>query len=429
MTVRTTQVESAAQEFGRRQPVSTRRTEPAHQSDSKSYPPAIALAIGILLLCQLAFCWSGRTRSLAGSVDMRAFYAAGRIVASGNGASLYRLAWQQHVQTSIFPPPTQVLPFLYPAYSALFFVPLSRMPYPLAFSVFWLVNAGLLALTAMLLRNHLAGLRRLPPLLVICGFACLFPVSIAWTQGQISFLLLLFYSLSYLLLEEQRPFLAGLAASLALAKFQMALPVALLFLCWRVHRFVAGFVCGALLLGAVSVAITGPAGALEYISGLSHIAGATLLHAEAARRQYGMFAADMPNLHGLFFAMTHGSLAGQAAAAICSIATILWACSKAPSLPLALAAAMLVSYHLQPYDLLLLLLPVAVVLSRLLEDRHPFGHVRRTQAVVLSLSIAALIAPVAPVLLVWRASFLFTLPVLGVLWTVASLNDAGGPFE
>jgi len=388
---------------------------PVQRSEKKPSLPGLAAAIGTLLVSQFAFCWWSLVRSLAGSVDMRAFYAAGRIVGSGQGAALYRMAWEQQVQGSIFAGHGQMLPFLYPAYSALFFVPLARMPYRVAFAVFWLINGGLLALTATLLRRRLEGLHRLPWLLVVGGFACLFPVAIAWTQGQISFLLLLIYSLSYLLLEERRPFLAGLVAALALAKFQTALPVALLFLCWRVHRFVGGFFCGAVLAGVVSIAITGPAGVAEYLGGLRQVAGASLLHPAAATQAYGMFAGDMPTLHGFFFALTHGSLAAQAAAAVCSIATILWARTKTPSLPLALTIAMLVSYHLQPYDLVLLLLPLAVVLSRLLQ-----GGLCLRQALVLALSIAALIAPVAPWLLVRGIGFLFLLPVVGVLWTVAS---------
>ena len=402
--------------------ISSSGAKPSQRLEERLWFRGTVAAVGLLLLVQLAFCWSSHSRSLAGDADMRAFYAAGHIVAAGQGASLYRLDWQHQVQDGIFAGPAPMLPFLYPAFSALFFVPLSRMPYPLAFSVFWLLNGGVLALTAILLHTRLPGLRRLHPLLVVCGFACLFPVSIAWTQGQISFLLLLIYTLSYLLLEAQRPFLAGLVAALALAKFQTALPVALLFLCWRVHRFVAGVLCGAISLGAVSLAIAGWSGCLEYLSMLSRIGNATLLHASAAKQQYGMFAGDMPNLHGLFFALSHGSLAGQAASAICSLALILWVRSKAPSLPLALSAAMLVSYHLQPYDLLLLLLPAAVSLSLLLDLRTRRQSLWQTQAIVLSASLIFLIAPVAPLVLISRLSVLFVLPLLGVLWTVASLG-------
>jgi hypothetical protein len=405
-----------------RQRVSPKSHKPSQFSSQRSSFVFIGAAIALLLTCQLAFCFLSRTRSLQGNVDLRAFYAAGRILASGHGSSLYRFVYEQQVQTGIFHAGGQTLPFIYPAYTALFFVPLSLVPYKVAFLLFWLFNAGLLALTGALLRAHLVALRQMPVLIIIVGFACLFPVSIAWMQGQVSFLLLLSYSMAYVLLEQKRPFLAGLVVALALTKFQIALPVALLFLCWRVYRFVGGFLCGALLLGIISVAITGTGGMFEYIVGLGQMGRTTLLHATDAKQHYGMFAGDMPNLHGFFFAITRGSLAGQACAATCSLGAILWAWSQRASLPLALVTAMLVSYHMQPYDLVLLLLPLTIALSHLLQTERRTGNLWWKQAVVLALSIGILIAPIAPWLLVEGRCSLFLLPVLGCLWNMTQIG-------
>jgi len=404
------------------QRVSPKADKPLQLSSRRSSSVFVGAAIVLLLACQLAFCYLSLTRSLQGNVDLRAFYSAGRILASAHGSSLYSFVYEQQVQTGIFHAGGQTLPFLYPAYTALFFVPLSLVSYKLAFLLFWLFNAGILALTGVLLRTHLVALRQMPGLVIIVGFACLFPVSIAWMQGQVSFLLLLLYSIAYVLLERKRPFLAGLIVALALAKFQIALPVALLFLCWRVYRFVGGFLCGALLLSIISVAITGTGGMFEYIFGLGQMGKATLLHAAEAKQHYGMFAGDMPNLHGFFFAMTRGSLIGQACAAACSLGAILWVWSQRPSLPLALVTAMLVSYHMQPYDLMLLLLPLTIALSHLLQAERRDGRLWYKQAVVLALSIGILITPIAPWLLVEGRCPCFLLPVLGCLWSMIQIG-------
>jgi hypothetical protein len=148
----------------------------------------------------------------------------------------------------------------------------------------------------------------------------------------------------------------------------------------------------------------------------------TLLHATEAKQHYGMFAGDMPNLHGFFFAITRGSLAGQACAAACSLGAILWAWSQRPSLPVALVTAMLVSYHMQPYDLMLLLLPLTIALSHLLQTQGRTGNLWWKQVVVLALSIGILTAPIAPWLLVEGRCSLFLLPVLGCLWSMTQIG-------
>jgi Glycosyltransferase family 87 len=393
-----------------------------------AFPRALLIAAMVgVLLCQLGFCWVSLARSLHGSTDFRAFYAAGHIVASGQGSHLYQSDYQQQVQSKIVGAGAQTLPFLYPAYAALLFVPLSFVPYKIAFILFGTVNLGLLCLTGRLLRRHLEFLHKFPPWFIASVFFCLFPVSIALMQGQVSFILLLLYSGCYVLLRKERPFLAGVVVAFALTKFQIALPIALLFLCWRRFRFIGGFACGALAIGAVSVAIAGPHGTLEYLTGLTSVASGTLLNANAARLKYGMFAADMPNLHGFFFVLTRGSLIGQAFSVGCSSLVMFWAWLQRPSLRVALPAAMLVSYHMQPYDLTLLILPLTVAAGYYLKDEdgrrgtcrrfeYPLRQGLAWKAAVFWVSLGILIVPVAPLLLVRGSCSLFILAVLGAMW-------------
>ena len=48
-----------------------------------------------------------------------------------------------------------------------------------------------------------------------------------------------------------------------------------------------------------------------------------------------------------------------------------WAATRKPSLPLALLAGLLVSYHLYLYDLTLLLLPISLIFNRNIDSPHP----------------------------------------------------------
>ncbi len=79
-----------------------------------------------------------------------------------------------------------------------------------------------------------------------------------------------------------------------------------------------------------------------------------------------MFSAKMPNLYGFFHTLLPG-VSGYVLTAIGSLAVMAWASTRKPSLPLALLAGMLVSYHLYLYDLTLLLLPIGLVFNAELE--------------------------------------------------------------
>jgi hypothetical protein len=320
----------------------------------------------MLLICQIGICFVGSPAALAGKVDFRAYYAAGYIVRTGDSLHLYDYGVEKNIQNRIVSPRQAALPFLYPAYASLLFVPLSLLSYKGAYFTFLAFNLLLLLSSALVMRKHLPLLAAVWQPLPWMLFLCLYPVPIALMQGQISFLLLLLYCGAFEMLQRGRPFLGGLVLSLALFKFQIALPVAFLFFVWRRWKFIGGFAIGALIVATLSVYVTGVDGLVTYWHSMSSMTAQITIDARAAKAHYGMFPTEMPNLHGVFYALSHGARWGQILTGFCSVLLMLWAAIHRASLPLALGTGMLVSYHMPPHDLILLLLPLSLGLNAML---------------------------------------------------------------
>lgn len=333
-------------------------------------PWLLPVIASVLALIQLGLIWCGLPAALHGDVDFKAFYTAGHLIAQGRGHELYSYRAQQQMQQALFGGGAQTLPFLYPAYAGLLFVPWSLLPYRAAYLLFSAVNLAALALSCSVICSGSPLLRRLPLSMRLVLIAALLPIAEVVIQGQISLLLLLLYCILQRLLLKQKSFRAGLVLAACLVKFQIAIPIAVLFLAWRCLRVLAGFISGAMALGLISFAIGGSTALSGYWQSTCGIVSATLSHPVAAKARYGMYAGDMPNLHGMLFVATHGSRSSGVVLALASAAILLWAARQRPSLMVALPAALLVSYHLQVYDLVLLLLPMALTAERLLEPAH-----------------------------------------------------------
>lgn len=367
-------------------------------------------------------------------MDLRAFYAAGTIVRGGHANQLYDYDYERHLQDVVVGQRANALPFLYPPFAALLFVPLSLLPYRLAFFALLLFNVGLLFAVARLLAPWLPAFAGKSRLLLPSLYGCLFAVSVALMQGQVSFLLLLAYSGSYVLGRQKRHFAAGLLLSVALIKFQIVFPVILLFVLWRQWRLVSGFLVGAFGVVALSLAVVGRAGLVSYWHGMIGMAGSTARNAARGKAQYGMFPTDMPNLHGLSYGLSHGAAWGSLLnLALCCL-VLGWAMRRSPSLLLALPAAMLVSYHMQPHDLTLLLLPLSLAGNEFLLRRRVAGaavgrgHRKRIHTALLC-ALLLLVFPLAGILMVQNLGYLVSFAVGLIMLAIpsgrAGLEGAG----
>ena len=327
------------------------------RSPREKLQAAFAYALLLMALCQIGICTGGINSSSIARFDFRAFYSAGHMVRSGEGAVLYDYDSEKRVQDRSVAPLWGLVPFFYPAYAALPFIPLSELSYRAAYYVFLALNLMLACLAAVTLRlPSIAALWKPLPILL---FLCSFPVGVAFRQGQVTLILLLLYCACFAAIQKGQNFRAGILLALALIKFQIALPVALLFLVWRRWRFMAGFTSAAAALAILSACLTGLSGLEGYRQALTR-ASYTV---STTQVRYATPPSYAPNLYGFFYVLSRGAHWGLVLTVFCSLLVLVWSAFQRPSLPLALLVGVLVSYHIGLYDFGLLLLPIILALN------------------------------------------------------------------
>lgn len=331
---------------------------------------AMAIALPAILLGLEISGWIGFLAIIRnGHADFRNLYTAGYMLRTGHGPQIYDYAAQKAFQDAQVSPEAVALPFIRPAYQALLFAPFSLLPFHAAYVAFLLLNLALLYGCYRLLRPHLADLQHLWPPLPAAIFLFL-PITAALMQGQDSVLLLVLVAGAWVSLTRGQESRAGALLALGLFKFQLVLPLALLFLLWRRWRFCGAFAAVATLLAAVSVAITGTGSALAYAGSLLQMGASRGLASGLP-----LPVTYMANLHGAVWGML-GMLGGSALVTPVTLALSLivlvaaaWRRpAAADALLLAIPVSSLVSYYLFIHDMSLLLLPIAFVASRTVAD-------------------------------------------------------------
>jgi hypothetical protein len=355
-------------------------------------PKRLKLYLGALLVIQIFTILSGLAilRTPRGRyIDLRTFYTAGYMLRTHQAPLLYDYATEQRLQNTIVSPDPRALPMMSPPFTALLFVPLTHLSFGCAHAVFAGINILLLAACIALLQPFLTTLSarwKPAPALLFLSFL---PACVATLMGQLSVMLLLIYSAAFVALRRNHNLLAGLILSLAIMKFQVAIPIVILFLLWRQWRFTAGFIAGSAVLTALSLRIVGLASFLAYLGSLYSMT--TAVSAErSVQLQYAILPDQMPNLYGLLFTLTRGAPWSHILILALSVALFLWTARQRPSLPLALSTAMLVSYHLFFYDLTLLLLPLSLLTDHLLRNPEP-THPRRLRLLTTKISVGLLL--------------------------------------
>ena len=221
------------------------------------------------------------------------------------------------------------------------------------------------------MKAYLQPLSEIWELLPIAIFACFLPVTMTLIEGQNSILLLMAMILVLVKLDHGDEFHAGLILGLASIKFQYVIPVAALFLIWRRWKFVSGVAVSSLALVAISVWLTGITGFLSYLRLLGSMSSHFSVQTGTV---LGIRPELMPNLRGLVYAGGGPSLISTAVTLILSMASLLWTATRRASFPLALLAALLVSYHETFTDATLLILPVG--LATTVAYKNNFGQSR-----------------------------------------------------
>jgi hypothetical protein len=202
-----------------------------------------------------------------------------------------------------------------------------------------------------------------------------------------------------------------------LYRFHLVLPVIFVFLMRRRWRVLGGFAAACILLGLISLAVVGWEGTLRYPQFLLEL---------NRHHSYGVIVPyHMPNLRGqaLTFAAWRIPLVWiDVGVGLVSLALLMWLVRQwkraetqstmALSLLMALTlvVTLLVSYHLNLQDMVVLLLPLSLVARHLWQTRDRKGPAHRA----LQMSAAALFLPPVYEIPEWpdRTLVLFCLLVL-----------------
>lgn len=292
-------------------------------------------------------------------IDYVAFYSAGKLVLEGQSAELYNQAAVREVQRQLFGlSEGLMMTFMNPPFYALFMVPFAALPFVPSLLVWTVFSLGIFCLGLL----GLEGKLRLQTLAVAL---CFFPVFYTVRNGQNSLFTAGLFGIVYGLLRKERPFAAGLVASLLLYKPHMILGVALLWLV-QARRWwpaLAGLACGsALVLGVSELAMPGTLAGYKQMS-------VEMLANWIYQPQYKPWMQF--TIQGLVLTLWPGQRPLAEAAQYLTLALgilSLWLfCRRQSALPLTYAAAVLIlvctSMHLLLYDWTILVVP-AVLLWR-----------------------------------------------------------------
>ena len=314
--------------------------------------------------------------AMHGRADFRQLYTAGYMIRTGHSGELYDFAAQQRFQDAVVSPQPSPLPFIRPAYQALLFYPFSFVSYKTAYFLFLALNIALLGLSFRMLRPRLVNLAAVWKPLPLAMFISFVPTGVALMQGQDSILLLLLFSATLLSLERDAEFLAGVLTGFALFKFQIAIPVAILFFCWKRWRFFGGFcVCGG-ALALLSVWIMGFTQAVTHFRLL--LSMQTGLGSGPAQLQFPIQLKKMMNLHGLVYGIGEGHIGLRAITLLTLGASVVffgWVAfagfrlRREDQFKAAIASAVVVSYYMFVHDLVILLIPLTLILSETISFR------------------------------------------------------------
>ena len=276
---------------------------------------------------------------------------------------MYDVATEKRLQRE-FISPAKIeqgpLPYTHPPFEAPLFVPLALLPYVTAYSVWNAVSVLLLLGFVLLMRPYLARLRERSEVLPFLAALAFFPVFLCLFEGQDSVLLLFLFALVFVFLKGGQEVLAGICLGLTLFRFQLVLPVVAVALLRRRWRLLAGFVLAAIALAGISLAVVGWGPLWSYPYQLW----------ELSRTQVNgaMNPTYMSNLRGIVYILAGDGRFAHLLTTGVSLALVgfaAWKWNADPREPnfdlglaLTIAIAVMVSFHLNAYDMTLLLIPL-----------------------------------------------------------------------
>ncbi len=331
----------------------------------RMYPLAglIGLALGFAIYVSTF----GDTEQLVDRLggDYPAFYAAGRIVAAGDAEELYSGERQIAEQQGLLSGREEGLglPFVYPPFVAAAYAPLALLPYRASYVVYTLLLCLAVVGSVALLRGCLPWVGRYPFAMALLALTFL-PFFSAVTGGQNTAVTLLIFAAGLHFAWRGQDLAAGACLGLLFYKPQFAVIFLGLFVLARRWRIAGGMLLTAALLYAAGAAVSGWDWPLRWQRSLAAFLAANQ-DANPEREVSWLGVSQALLGQGAPLALALGG--GAALATAAGLAWAFWA-GRFAGLPLlmglAVAGALLIPPHVMPYDVGLLLLPVAVLAER-----------------------------------------------------------------
>jgi len=296
--------------------------------------------------------------------DFPCFYAAAKLIWQSPSA-LYDDASQLAIQKIIDPRiGDSILPFTYPPFTAVVYMPLGWLPFPAAFLGITIVNLMLLGFSLRLLIARLQLTRQQSTWLILSGL-CNFGVHSVLLQGQTSLIVLTLLASFVASIQNRRQIGAGLSAGLLFVKPQLQLIPFIILISRRWWRVLVIASIAAAALAVYSVVLVGWPAILEYIKLLN-----TYMTKEHG---YGSYPESMQNLRALAQYLVSYSWAAPlwialivpVVAGLCllnaklgddpNIAEVQWIGN--------FIAGVLIAPHFNAHDLAILIIPTAFALK------------------------------------------------------------------
>jgi hypothetical protein len=242
------------------------------------------------------------------------------------------------------------------------------------------------------------------------------PIAVALMQGQDSIILLVLLAGALVSIQKGHEYLAGVLVALGLFKFQLVIPIALLFLAWRRWRFSAAFAISGAVLAAVSAWIEGAEQLANYIRSVIQVG---VSHGQSSGLPLPVD--HMANFHGAISAILGGSSFVLPLTIAISAATMIFAASRGwqggESLLIAIPVSALVSHYMFIHDMCILLIPVALTLDRFAgAGQTKYRHLRMQAGAAALLFVAPACMSFLPANRFWAVSF----PLLAFAFAVCT---------
>ena len=335
--------------------------------------------------------------------DFPCFYAAAKLIWQSPSA-LYDEASQLAIQKTIDPRiGDSILPFTYPPFTAVVYMPLGWLPFSAAFLAVTLINLMLLAFSLRLLITKLQLTGQQSTWLILSGL-CNFGVHSVLLQGQTSLIVLTLLAIFTATIQTRRQIRVGLSAGLIFIKPQLQVVPFIILISRRWWPALVIASTTAMALAVFSVVLVGWPAIIEYINLLN-----TYLTKE---RGYGSYPESMQNLRALAQYVVSYSWAPQLwiALIVPVVVAIFLLNAKLGTDPNIAAlqwignfiAGVLITPHFNAHDLAVLIIPTAFAL-KLFGEPVPSWLILLTIAVgiypLLALAFGNHSPPMVPVVL------------------------------